>query len=610
MKGTQIILFLIFVALLFTGCIHQPQLMEGITNSKSVWFLSWTGLLLIFFGLMFLKGDLSFSFNKLDLIVLLFLLYSILNSCFHDSMLLSKKNYEAFGLALFYLLLRKLFNEKNQKFLYYELAFLALTLAQVGIAILQWYDLLPSFNNYFKITGIFFNPGPFAIYLAALMVFALAVFFYSEFKIVRTVAITLFLIGLPIIIILFSRAAWIGAIVAIAFILEIKYHILMRLKNKQRTVLKILVVVMTVVTMLVSYQLFSLKRDSANGRIVTWRLTTAIIKDSYLVGVGPGNFAAALLKYQSRYFQTHPERVSTEGRLVDETWYAFNDILQITSELGIIGFCLIVALMVTVIRASSKIIQRLGSQMSAGKNAVIVGSTALLLSILVSCMFSYPLTLLPFKVLLYSQVAFLSSCRNNAGSPELITVRVLGKMRLIVITILIGTGIHFIFYGASTYQGYLRWRIAHTTRFPENSVAGLARKYPVLYEDPLFNIHLANELISKAKYDSAIAILESAKPFCAPKGLYYTLGAAYKLSNENEKAEEQYSFLEFALPNQMRPKFMLAKLYYETRQTSKWKEKASELLRFEPKIESIATKSMIREIQELVDEASSHEIPN
>lgn len=104
-------------------------------------------------------------------------------------------------------------------------------------------------------------------------------------------------------------------------------------------------------------------------------------------------------------------------------------------------------------------------------------------------------------------------------------------------------------------------------------------------------------LLNTGEYNNGIKILESAKNSCPNPGLYYLLGDAYLSVKKYKQAEEQYTFLSYALPNLVRPKYLLAKLYYETGQTDKWKKQALEVINFKPKVQSLFMADMIKEIK-------------
>ena len=224
----------------------------------------------------------------------------------------------------------------------------------------------------------------------------------------------------------------------------------------------------------------------------------------------------------------------------------------------------------------------------------------MLLVILLSGLFSYPLTLLVFKILFCVIIAILSSNSDKLNNTEIyVTKQMWGIGKVVVIIICIVIGLSFISYGMKLYQGYKQWHSSETEPSQYIETDDLVTTFPFLIEDPKFVVLQGYNLIAKQKFDEAVTLLESAKSFCPNKSLYYALGLAYKYSNKTDKAEEQYKFLEYAMPTLIRPKYMLAKLYYETKQTTEWRNKALEIINFKPKIQSRYTEAMIQEIREL-----------
>lgn len=577
-------------------------MIEGIVNAKSAWFIFFTGVLLIVSFSSDLRGKLYANTNALDVLVAAVLIYTIFSSFAHGSLLFSQRNIEIFALLIFYLVAKKMYSQKPSGDRLYIICFLCLTIIQIVIAVLQWFELMPSYNYNFKFTGFFFNPGPFAIYLSALMTLCLTVFLFSADKIIKIIGLMFFLLSLPVVLVTVSRAAWLGAIVALFFVVEARFKFLSKLLRYIGPGAKItLVALLITVTFFSSYYLYTLKKDSANGRLLTWKMTGLIVRDHPVTGVGPGNFSASLFKYQSQYFQQHPDLIPREGRIADETWYAFNDILQITAEQGVIGLVLILALLFTASKAAIRLMKAIHSKETYDNSDIlIIAYAAMLLVILFSGLFSYPLTLLPFQILFYNSLSLLSASYDKL--PEVsagFRSEVLEKLKPVIITISVILGMYFMFYAQGIYIGYHRWYITGERYFQNNEIDQLAIDHPFLLNDPGFAVVLGNHLLQKRDYDKAINFLESAKTYCPNKSLYYTLGTAYKLVGKYDKAEEQYKFLVYALPGLVRPRYMLAKLYYDTKQETKWRKEALSLISFKPKVESNSTEAMIEEIKEL-----------
>lgn len=471
---------------------------------------------------------------------------------------------------------------------------LFLTYTQILLAALQWFEVIPSFNNYFRISGFFFNPAPFAIYLSALLAFCLAQALFGHSRFIQISCMITFIVGIPIITIIGSRAAWVATSIAVFFILESRFCFTTKLIKDARLVTKILAaIVIITIAFFVSNRLYELKTDSADGRLLTWNLSLKIFKDSYTLGIGRGNFPATLLKYQSLYFQNHQEQIYVQGNLVGETWFAFNDILQISIELGVLGVILLIILFVTFVKICYTTI----SSFIKNKNAdsLIVGLMAILVVMLVSGLFSYPLMLLPFQILFCFSLGIISS-----NYDELLNLRDERKKNNILKSVIcITAGVCYIWYGIHFYRGYSMWHFAGKDYLTSYEIEKLELDYPFLMQDSWFLLAKGKNYLENKKYSKAITTLELAKKSCPSKHLYYLLGACYESEKKFDYAERQYKFLKYSLPSLVRPRYLLAKLYYKSGQIAKWEKEALEIMNFKPKIQSSSTQAMIEDIYDL-----------
>jgi|GEM_PF-5437467 len=67
-----------FLLLLYGTCfITSDELLNGIVEAKSIWFIFITGLLLLYLAVVCFKTDLNLQLNALDIVVSVFLLYLI-----------------------------------------------------------------------------------------------------------------------------------------------------------------------------------------------------------------------------------------------------------------------------------------------------------------------------------------------------------------------------------------------------------------------------------------------------------------------------------------------------------------------------------------------------
>lgn len=80
---------------------------------------------------------------------------------------------------------------------------------------------------------------------------------------------------------------------------------------------------------------YLLKPKSADGRLLVWKVSWEMIQDKPLTGFGKGGFAANYLYYQADYMKSSAS--SAEKALAGSTHLAFNGLLCIIVERGLIG---------------------------------------------------------------------------------------------------------------------------------------------------------------------------------------------------------------------------------------------------------------------------------
>ena len=69
------------------------------------------------------------------------------------------------------------------------------------------------------------------------------------------------------------------------------------------------------------------KKDSADGRLLIWRVSIDMIADAPLVGHGIGTFENKYMYYQAQYFESHP--YSKYEKFTDNIVYPYNEFLRI-----------------------------------------------------------------------------------------------------------------------------------------------------------------------------------------------------------------------------------------------------------------------------------------
>lgn len=100
--------------------------------------------------------------------------------------------------------------------------------------------------------------------------------------------------------------------------------------------------VLVLFLMLAMTLIFYIKSDSSSGRLLIYKISLQMWRGNWLAGIGWGNFKSLYMHYQARYFEAgiYSEK---ELLLADNTYYAFNEYLQLVIEAGLLGFFAMVA---------------------------------------------------------------------------------------------------------------------------------------------------------------------------------------------------------------------------------------------------------------------------
>ncbi|MDR0605918.1 MAG: O-antigen ligase family protein, partial [Bacteroidales bacterium] len=338
----DILLSIAVTIVLFTVLSVGYDFGNGIVSSKYFWFYASMALLSVLaIPAAIIKRRERISFKLPDLLLLLFCLAAVLITLHHIGRLTNKCLLLIFA-AMFYFYLR-IFLSGKSKLLYVlcSLAFVVTGLIEAVWGLRQLYGFTSSQHNLFKITGSFFNPGPYSGWLAMVFPMALGCILTTKFhEVTQSFSLTrlLRLCGsvfnrkgrevsqslphitlnscllvfnsiavLCIVLILpaaMSRASWLAALGGCVFIVVmygLQNSTVVGYLTKYRRRLVLLSVAAIVLFAVALAGLFLLKKDSASGRLFTWKIALQTIT-KHPLGVGLGNFGEAYGEVQAEYF--------------------------------------------------------------------------------------------------------------------------------------------------------------------------------------------------------------------------------------------------------------------------------------------------------------------
>ena len=586
---------------LYTALIVDHDLINPTITGKYFWFYISMAMVSISAMLSFWKYKRHITISTIDLLVFVFILYNvILNSYLSDRIGLKFILFALVGVLYFFF--RIAFVSRSIR-RWVGVFFIITGLIEAAWGLGQLYGLLLSFHESFKITGSFYNPGPYSGYLA--IVFPIALYYLlQDFSVVLTKRNRRFvffyfrwfisLLTLSLIFVILpagmSRASWLAVLGGSLFVCitylrsnHAKSCILVR-KNVGKTNMRLAISLFfsfIILTCLVT-SIYILKKDSADGRILIWKNTLEIIVANPL-GIGIGNFPGYYGETQIDYFSSGHSS-EREQFLADRSDYAFNEFLQITAEMGIIGFSLFLLVVVQGLNYSVR-----------GKKYAVVGG---MISILVFASLSYPFSVLPFLIVF---VFLLSQCNEYKTVEKSVRHTWAGCF-------IFSACVLFVTFALTnrypTYKAYKDWFIAnhlYNSKAYEKSRVIYESIYPYLFDQPGFLFDYAGCLTMLKEYEQSNELLDKAYNYCSDPAIYIRKGTNFQSQKKYEDAIRCYQKAGYLVPNRQYPYYLLAKLYFEISDFSNAKKTAEYCLEKQPKVDSPAVTEMKEEMLELLN---------
>ncbi|MEO6729509.1 MAG: O-antigen ligase family protein [Candidatus Dojkabacteria bacterium] len=439
-------------------------------------------------------------------------------------------------------------------------------------------------SSILKISGSFYNPARNANYLISLIPFLLCgVISPKVLKLSKRFCIIMLITAVLsgfILILAYTRAAWIGLLFSLYFILLIHYRISI-LKRKG------LFLIIIIIGMCVGgISIYKLKPQSALGRITIWKISLQMIKDNPVIGVGYGNFHKKYNLYQGNYFGTG-KFTKDEVERADTVRYAYNEILHSISELGIFGLFLNCCLVYLILKTYVETFKSNNNTLCFLSNAVL----ASFIAITVSGFFSYPFDILPVKIVCFLYLGLYSTTIEEKKS-----LAISNTLPYFISAILTIYGGYLTVDAILKYNAYKDYKNANNA----NSMEAI---YPILIEDTDFIEKYSDLLLREYNYKAVILLLRDRNDLIYPSMLV-NLGIAYEASSDYIKAEYCYIKAVNMIPNRFYSKYILATFYLQNGQIEKGMKISTEILTTKPKIPSKSVEKIKSEIKRLIETQS------
>ena len=443
----------------------------------------------------------------------------------------------------------------------------------------QLYGFTASGHSLYTLTGSFFNPGPYSGYLAMVLPVALHGYLRATHRGLRWAAAGVGLLILCVLPAGMSRSAWLAAGVSCLWVYGSHAHWGRRWKEgwkRKRRLMVVLSCVGLCLVLLGGGLLFTLKPDSARGRLFLWRMSARAAMEHSWAGHGSGNFAVAYGEAQERYFAAG-DYEPWEERVAGSPEYAFNEYLQAAVEhgwwvLGVVLFVLEGTLTMGIVREEYGLC-----------GALLAGS--------VFAFSSYPLQVPAFGVTGLALVAALWLLNGRwAWTALALAAGLWGGWRLTA--------------DQRMEQACREWtqaRMLYQIGAYEAAEEDYRRLLPELGDKGSFLFEYGHGLHKLGRYAEADTLLRRAAGRSNDPMILNILGKNAQLQGDCEAAERWLVRSIHRLPGRIYPYYLLAKLYASEscRDSVRFERMRQVVLTKEPKVMSTAIREMREELQQL-----------
>lgn len=506
-------------------------------------------------------------------------------------------------LVVLWFLLRFIFNGWPQLRLLFLSIIMGSGLFEAILGMRQLHGLEASNHSLFRLTGSFYNPGPYSGYLVLVLPVCLwMILRFSNCKKAnwwqtRTYLYYFAWVSLLTIMTVLpagmSRSAWIAAAVSCGWVYWAQRIGWKKTKQFIKEHQALSTVSSFLILILVAGALagiYVLKKDSANGRLLLWKVTSQAIMEQPWTGTGLGGFPAAYAQQQADYFSSG-KASETEKLVAGCPEYGFNEFLQIGLEQGVFGLLFFVLL--------------LSYSLFRGVKNRQIGAAGGILALMVFALSSYPLQLPSFWVVL---VVLMGICNttvttNTPPTPSREGRKILSVAMIGGLTVCCG----WIFCQQKVYyEGYKKWntmKMLYNSKAYEAACDGFEELVPLLEHKPELLFETAQCLSKTERFADANVLLGRAMKLSGDPMIHYMAAKNEQALGNYPEAENLLRHAIDMLPERIYPYYLLTKLYTEPAffQEDKFIKAVDAVLTKEPKVESTAIREMRTEVKNMLN---------
>lgn len=533
------------------------------------------GMLMMWFSMLSSRAS-GIRFTPIDVLsVMIFALY--ISGSPHSGM----AAFSIYGLCPVYIAFRS--GKIGYNSIFFALSTATLVLATTGY--LQWAGILAPTDLRYTITGPYPNSSVYGGMLGLLLAIMIPAICPANNlqanRRIKTVAVFTLAFALPALVASNARAAWLAVGAAVIYSLYAGYR--KKIAELAGRTKVLIIFFLTVSLIPVAVSLYRMKPDSAEGRVLIWKVSLQMIRNKPLTGFGREGFEARYMHYQAKYLKENG--TEKEKLLAGNNHLVFNEPIRVMVEYGIMGFALYVAFMYCLLfrrKPSGGILHAFASFPTA---------------FFVWGLLSYPDKIHPVMLLLTIVTATFSSKEKET----VICIPVHSIFRSLLKMVFVGTGLLFFLLLGTSHNHYRNFYQILSERNQVNRKELLQQfetLAPAMHAEAGF-VALYTRLLYKERQDSVFILWLSEWEKRHPVNeLYILAGDFLKKRGEYPQAEANYWLAHFMVPSMQRARSRLAFLYREMGDEEKARDMTREILTEKVKVYGFETYRLHRELEE------------
>lgn len=533
----------------------NPEIAEGTTAGKVFWF-HFTILLLAFSVLLTettVKNS-NFSFTLPDGLLLLFSGF-ILITYNHELDPEPEKLLFVGQLTLLWFMLRAILQVHPELKIFFISIIICTGIFEALWGMGQLHGDLAAVHPLLKDSSPMFNPGPYSGYIVMILPLCLNLILRlrkcDKIALWETRTMLFYLAAAGIVVILIalpggmSRTAWLAGVAACSWVFFLRKSGWELLKEKVMAHRRIAIIacafIFIILTALPSIGGF-VRPEKSTSRMLMWNVTVKAILEHPFYGTGLGGFPVSYAKAQADYFSSG-KASDMERMVADCPEFPYNEYLHMGLEYGILGLLLFTLW--------------IGFTLYYGLKNRQIGATGGIIAILFISMYSYPLQLQSFWVLLIFFAAISVTKPGKQTKAYQCSLPYIGALVALMACVMF-------FNQQQYYQSYKEWKTLRVlVEKKEYRVAaqGFQCLYPQLSHKVEFLKEGARCLQQNKQYSDVIIWTRRALQQSAEPELHHLMAESYRQLGFYKQAEKCLLQCCQILPEQIETYYLLIKLY-------------------------------------------------